>query len=151
MKKTQICWDAPSGPVDLCSYSLFFCMYLPLLSLSLCLYPCTFPLSSLSLLMFVFFAVFFTSPPFVLLFLLPLSFSPLVLLPVFPLIFVSAAVRCCNLGAVSSGQSYPSTQYESGLQQGGQQGEQPGHQPRTLLHTPWWVAVVDGILRRGYW
>lgn len=37
---------------------------------------------------------------------------------------------------VSSGQSYPSAQYESGLQQGGQQGEQPGHQPRTLLHTP---------------
>lgn len=148
MKKTKICWDAPSGPVDLCSYSLFF-LYVfasSVLFMSLSMYrPALFFVTAHVCL----FAVFFTSLPFVLLFLLPPSFSPLVFLPIFPLIFVSAAVRCCNLGAVSSGQSYPSTQYESGLQQGGQQGEQPGHQPRTLLHTPWWVAVVDGILRRG--
>lgn len=52
---------------------------------------------------------------------------------------LSCAVR---LGGVSSRQSYPSAQYESGLQQGGQQGEQQGHQPRTLLHTSGWVAVV---------
>ena len=55
----------------------------------------------------------------------------------------SAATRRCNLGGVSSGQSYPSAQYESGLQQRGQQGEQPGHQPHTLLHSTWWVAAVD--------
>lgn len=75
--------------------------------------------------------------------LFPFSFVPFQLF--FPLLllllpspsFPSAAVWRCNTGGVSSGQSYPSAQYESGLQQRGQQGEQPGHQPRTLLHTTW--------------
>lgn len=61
------------------------------------------------------------------------TFSPLSL---FPFSFLSA-LRGCYLGGVSSGQSYPAAQYESGLQQRGQQREQPGHQPRTLLHTSW--------------
>lgn len=51
-------------------------------------------------------------------------------------VLLSRSLSCnVRLGGVSSRQSYPSAQYESGLQQGGQQGEQQGHQPRTLLHT----------------
>lgn len=62
--------------------------------------------------------------------------------PFFRFLFLSALCGC-YLGGVSSGQSYPAAQYESGLQQRGQQREQPGHQPRTLLHTSWWVAAAD--------
>lgn len=80
-------------------------------------------LTSLSLLMSFFMCTFY-----------PLS--------LFPFSFLSA-LRGCYLGGVSSGQSYPAAQYESGLQQRGQQREQPGHQPRTLLHTSWWVAAAD--------
>lgn len=91
------------------------------------------------------FPVSFTSFPFCpFLFLLPLSFSLLLFLLRF-LLHLYLCCGCCNPGGVSSGQSYPSAQYESGLQQRGQQGKQPGHQPHTLLHTPWWVAVVEGI------
>lgn len=74
----------------------------------------------------------------------------------FPSSTVSSPVLCSLflswdvwLGGVSSRQSYPSAQYESGLQQRGQQGEQPGHQPRTLLHTSRWVAVVARRLGGG--
>lgn len=118
---------------------IFSCLsVLPPLSY-LCLYPCTFPLSSLCLF----------SSRLSFLFWLPLSLH-CSSFPFPPFIFVSAAVWCCNPCGVSSGQSYPPAQYESGLQQRGQQREQQGHQPRTLLHAPWWVAVVDGIPRRDY-
>lgn len=111
-----------------CSFNVPWTWFLSLLFVSsscICLCSCHVWLSSTS------------SPRFV-----SRSLSSLWLL--FPL-FSSSPVSCpalCGLGGVSSRQPYPSTQYESGLQQGGQQGEQQGHQPRTLLHTSGWVAVA---------
>lgn len=67
-----------------------------------------------------------------------------------PSSLISAGSLRCNPGGVSSGQSYSTSQYESGLQQRSQQGEQQGHQPRALLHTAGWVAVADGTPRRAY-
>lgn len=93
------------------------------------------------------FAVSFTSPPFFLFVLITtflFSASPPSHFP----LYLYLCCGCCNPGGVSSGQSYPSTQYESGLQQRGQQGKQPRHQPCTLLHTPWWVAVVEGSMSK---
>lgn len=138
-----ICWDVSSGPVDVWSHFLHICTF--------CLFSCLIyvsvrvPFSFLSrLCLRSCFCPFYRCCP------LP-QFCPLwshySYFPSLhgsssfpPLIFASPAARCRNLGTVSSGQSHPSTQYESGLQQGGQQGEQPGHQPRPLLHTPRWVA-----------
>lgn len=109
---------------------------LPVLSY-LCLYPCSFPslffvTTHVCLSSFVF--LLSSSCPFSFVF-LPTTFLPSAALPspVSPSSFRCGVVT----GAVSSGQSYPSAQYESGLQQRGQQGEQPGHQPCTLLHAPW--------------
>lgn len=134
---TKLFWDAPLGPVDLCSLLCvtFACSVL-FMSIGV-----TFPS-----LLFVFFLFYFFMSLLFVLCLLITTFLPSAALssPVSPFTFSSAAVRCRNPGGVSSGQSYPSAQYESGLQQRGQQGEQPGHQPRPLLHTPRWVAVVDG-------
>lgn len=120
---------------------------LPLLSY-LYLYPCTFPLSSFSLLMFFFF-LSPSHPSLLSFFVLITTFLLSASLPTRSLLHLYLCCGCCNPGGVSSGQSYPSAQYESGLQQRGQQGKQPGHQPHTLLHTPWWVAVVEeGIMSK---
>lgn len=103
------------------------------------------PRCSLSPLTFVFFYTVFLSlscPFCSYTTALPSGFSSFIL--------ISAGSLCCNPGGVSSGQSYPTSQYESGLQQRSQQGEQQGHQPRTLLHTSGWVAVADGTPRRAY-
>lgn len=94
----------------------------------------------ISQLMFVFLlcplVVLCMSLPFVLCVLttafLPFAAHPSLVSPHLSLCCVAVLLH----GGVSSGQSYPSAQYESGLQQRGQQGEQPGHQPRTLLHSP---------------
>lgn len=138
---TIFCWRAPSGLIELLSFPVFVFVFSAVLSLPLSMY--LFPYFVFLLLSICSFTSLcplsshYHSFPFT-------AFSfPMVLL----LLFSSAAVWRCNPGGVSSGQSYPSAQYESGLQQRGQQGEQPGHQPRTLLHTPWWVVVVDSYPR----
>lgn len=85
------------------------------------------------------------------LFLSPLFWQPLLFLPVcLPSSLSLRGSLRCNPGGVSSGQSYSTSQYESGLQQRSQQGEQQGHQPHTLLHAAGWVAVADGPPRRAY-
>lgn len=139
---------------ETCAHILPCLSLLPLLSY-LCLYLCTFTshfsvtahicLPSLS-----FSCLLYVSSPFPASSWLSLYVFSVLTTSVLPFTalpssssFPSAAVWRCNPGGVSSGQSYPSAQYESGLQQRGQQGEQPGHQPRTLLHTPRWVAVAD--------
>lgn len=106
---------------------------------------------------FVFFSCIFPIPPhhhspvsFLYSLLVPVVLTPLLFLPVcLPSSLSLRGSLCCNPGGVSSGQSYSTSQYESGLQQRSQQGEQQGHQPRTLLHTAGWVAVADGP-RRAY-
>lgn len=77
--------------------------------------------------------------------------TPLLFLPVLlPSSLSLRGLLRCNPGGISSGKSYSTSQYESGLQQRSQQGEQPGHQPRTLLHTAGWVAAADETPRRAY-
>lgn len=128
-----VCWDVPI--VDLCPFSLSLLSYL----FFLCIFPILPCHHS------------------------PLSFLYCLLVPLLSILFlhhcssfrfffilISAGSLCCNPGGVSSGQSYSTSQYESGLQQRSQQGEQQGHQPRTLLHTAGWVAVADGTPRRAY-
>ena len=146
---TRVFWDAPSGLVDLCFLSVCLsCHYCHIYVF----YSCTFT-SHFSVTVHVcrlslsFYCFLYILTPVLhcmsSLFSLQLFFLLLLFLPLFPVLCPSAAVWRSNPGGVSSGQSYPSAQYESGLQQRGQQGEQPGHQPRTLLHTPRWVAVAD--------
>lgn len=128
-----VCWDVPR--VDWCSAGLYLLTHV-----------CFFRVpshSSLSPLTFVFFTVLFSL-------FCPLCSYTTALPSGFSFLLISAVSLCCNPGGVSSGQSYSTSQYESGLQQRSQQGEQQGHQPRPLLHTAGWVAVADWTPRRAY-